>query len=73
MHAPATGVIRAIGWPLGGGPKTQAIFLKVYQAANQQVLYDLERDLDAMTPGRSSPRCRMRVWWVSAVPPSPAM
>ena len=40
MHAPATGVIRAIGLaPTAEGPKTQAIFLKVYHAASQQVLY----------------------------------
>uniref|UniRef100_UPI0035931E4E electron transport complex subunit RsxC n=1 Tax=Thiocapsa sp. TaxID=2024551 RepID=UPI0035931E4E len=51
MHAPATGVIRAIALaPTADGPKTQAIFLKVYHAASQGVLYDLERDLDAMTP-----------------------
>jgi len=51
MHAPATGVIRAIDLaPTAEGPKTQAIFLKVYEAATQQVLYEQERDLDAMTP-----------------------
>ena len=51
MHAPATGVIRAIALsPTADGPKTQAIFLKVYEAASQEVLYDLERDLDAMGP-----------------------
>jgi electron transport complex protein RnfC len=51
MHAPATGVIRAIDLaPTAEGPKTRAIFLKVYEAATQQVLYDQERDLDAMTP-----------------------
>jgi electron transport complex protein RnfC len=51
MHAPATGMIRAIALaPTADGPKTPAIFLKVYHAASQEVLYDLERDLDAMTP-----------------------
>jgi electron transport complex protein RnfC len=51
MHAPATGVIRAIDLaPTAEGPKTQAIFLKVYEAATQQVLYEQERDLEAMTP-----------------------
>lgn len=51
MHAPATGVIRAIDLaPTAEGPKTQAIYLKVYEAATQQVLYELERDLDLMTP-----------------------
>lgn len=50
MHAPATGIIRAIGLaPTPEGPKIPAIFLKVYPAACQRVLYDLERDPDAMT------------------------
>nr|WP_081763301.1 electron transport complex subunit RsxC [Imhoffiella purpurea] len=50
MHAPATGVIRAIGLaPTAEGPKTQAIYLKVYHAASQEVLYDLERDPERMT------------------------
>ncbi|WP_296806178.1 electron transport complex subunit RsxC [Thiocapsa sp.] len=53
MHAPATGVIRAIALaPSADGPKTQAIYLKVYHAASQEVLYDLDRDLDAMTPAQ---------------------
>ncbi|RKT46678.1 electron transport complex subunit RsxC [Thiocapsa rosea] len=53
MHAPATGVIRAIALaPSADGPKTLAIYLKVYHAASQQVLYDLDRDLDAMTPAQ---------------------
>lgn len=51
MHAPATGVIRAIDLtPTAEGPKTQAIFLKVYQAATQEVLFEGEQDPDAMTP-----------------------
>jgi H+/Na+-translocating ferredoxin:NAD+ oxidoreductase subunit C len=51
MHAPATGVIRAIDLaPTAEGPKTQAIYLKVYGAASQQVLYEQERDLEALTP-----------------------
>ncbi|MBK1718294.1 electron transport complex subunit RsxC [Thiocystis violacea] len=50
MHAPATGVIRAIGLaPTAEGPKTPAIFLKVYHAASQQVLYDMERDPERMS------------------------
>lgn len=50
MHAPATGVIRAIDLaPTAEGPKTEAIFLKVYEAATQQVLFEQERDPDAMT------------------------
>lgn len=53
MHAPATGVIRAIALaPSADGPKTPAIYLKVYHAASQEVLYDLDRDLDAMTPAQ---------------------
>lgn len=51
MHAPASGRVRAIALaPTADGPKTQAIHLKVYEAAGQEVLYDLERDLNAMTP-----------------------
>ncbi len=51
MHAPATGVIRAIDLaPTAEGPKTQAIFLKVYEAATQEVLFEQERDTDALTP-----------------------
>ncbi len=50
MHAPATGVVRAIGLiPTAEGPKTQAIFLEVYQAASQEVLYDMHRDPQQMT------------------------
>jgi electron transport complex protein RnfC len=50
MHAPATGVIQAIDLaPTPGGPKTLAIYLKVTQGATQEVLYDLHRDLQAMT------------------------
>lgn len=51
MHAPATGVIRAIDYaPTAEGPKTLAIFLKVYQAETQQVLYESDQALDSMTP-----------------------
>lgn len=51
MHAPATGVVRAIALsPTADGPKTRAVFLKVYEAASQEVLYDLERDPDALQP-----------------------
>jgi Na+-translocating ferredoxin:NAD+ oxidoreductase subunit C len=49
MHAPATGVIRAIGLaPTAEGPKTPAIFLKVYHAASQQVLYGLDCEPERM-------------------------
>lgn len=45
MHAPATGVIRAIDLaPTAEGPKAEAIFLKVYGAATQEILYDMPRD-----------------------------
>ena len=51
MHAPATGVVRSIDLaPTAEGPKTQAIFLRVYEAAPQEVLFEQERDLEAMTP-----------------------
>lgn len=50
MHAPATGVIRAIGLaPTAEGPKIPAIFLKVYHAASQQVLYGLDSEPEQMT------------------------
>ena len=49
MHAPATGVIRAIGLaPTAEGPKTQAIYLKVYHAASQEVLYGAHREPETM-------------------------
>jgi electron transport complex protein RnfC len=50
MHAPATGVIQAIDLaPTPEGPKKPAIYLKVYQAATQEVLFDTGHDIDAMT------------------------
>jgi len=49
MHAPATGVIRTIDLaPTAEGPKGRAIFLKVYEAATQEVLYHMPRDLSAL-------------------------
>ncbi len=49
MHAPATGMVRQIGLaPTAEGPKAPAIRIKVYEGASQQVLFDLERDLDAL-------------------------
>lgn len=51
IHAPATGVIRAIGLaPTAEGPKTPAIFLKVYQGARQEVLYAQPRDPERLSP-----------------------
>ncbi len=49
MHAPATGIIRAIDLsPSAEGPRTRAIFLKVYEAATQEVLYGMQRDPSAL-------------------------
>lgn len=51
MHAPATGVIKAIDLcPTAAGPKTTAIYLEVYGAAPQEILYQAPRNLGAMTP-----------------------
>jgi len=50
MHAPATGVIRAIDFAsTAEGPRAEAIFLKVYGAATQEILYDMPRDPSHMT------------------------
>ena len=49
MHAPATGIIRAISLTTTAeGPKAPAIILKVYHAASQQVLYGNEQDIEQM-------------------------
>jgi electron transport complex protein RnfC len=60
LHAPASGVIRAIE-PVATaeGPKTQAIVLDVYEAASQEVLYERP--------------CRIAAWSGRAARPSPAM
>ncbi len=51
IHAPATGVIRAIGLaPTAEGPKAPAIFLKVYPAATQEVQAGPARDPERMGP-----------------------
>lgn len=51
IHAPADGVIRAIDLaPTAEGPRALAIFLKVHRASTQEVLYDLPRDLNALSP-----------------------
>ncbi len=50
IHAPACGVIRAIDLaPTAEGPKIPAIFLKVHRASNQEVLFDMPRDLSVLT------------------------
>ena len=73
MHAPATGVIRAIDLaPTAEGPKALAIFLKVYEGATQQVLYDEERDLGAMTPDEIVTAVQDAGLVGSAARPSPA-
>jgi H+/Na+-translocating ferredoxin:NAD+ oxidoreductase subunit C len=51
MHAPATGVVRAIDLcPTAEGPKGEAIYLKVYGAASQEVLYESAVDVEALSP-----------------------
>ena len=51
MHAPATGVVKAIElWPTAEGPKAEAIVLKVYEAATQEVLYDYAVDVESLSP-----------------------
>jgi electron transport complex protein RnfC len=51
MHAPVTGIVRAIDQlvPTAAGPKTPAIVIETYEAATQEVLYGLDRDLNALT------------------------
>lgn len=51
MHAPATGVIRSIEQaPTAEGPKAEALVLRVYEAASQQVLFGAECDPLALAP-----------------------
>jgi electron transport complex protein RnfC len=51
MHAPATGVVKAIDlWPTAEGPKAEAIVIKVYEAATQEVLYDHAVDVESLSP-----------------------
>ncbi len=51
IHAPATGVIEAIElMPSVRGPKTETIILKVYEADDQQVRYELPQDPNTMAP-----------------------
>ncbi len=50
MHAPATGVVKAIELrPTAEGPKTQAMIIKVYQGARQEILYDYPVDIDTLS------------------------
>jgi electron transport complex protein RnfC len=51
LHAPATGVVKTIGlMATARGPKAKAIILKLHAGASQDVLYDMPRDVDDMTP-----------------------
>ncbi|MCP5416052.1 MAG: electron transport complex subunit RsxC [Chromatiaceae bacterium] len=52
MHAPVTGVVRAIDMlvPTVEGPKAEAIAIETYAAATQEVLYGEQRDISQMTP-----------------------
>jgi len=53
MHAPATGVVKAIGLiPSAEGPKSEAIVLDVYEGASQEVLYEAQRDLSGLDAGK---------------------
>ena len=51
MHAPATGVVRKIGWaPSPRGVMVESIFLKLYPGASQEILYGAPQHIDSMTP-----------------------
>ena len=51
MHAPATGRVRAIDLrPTAEGPRAPAIVIDVYQAANQEVLYQDPVDAMGLSP-----------------------
>ncbi|MDX1981506.1 MAG: electron transport complex subunit RsxC [Bryobacteraceae bacterium] len=51
MHAPATGRIEAIALaPSARGELTQAIYLKPWPSASQEILYGAPQDIDHMSP-----------------------
>jgi Na+-translocating ferredoxin:NAD+ oxidoreductase subunit C len=51
MHAPATGIVDKIDLArAANGSMTAAIYIKLYPAASQEVLYGAPVDIDAMTP-----------------------
>lgn len=52
MHAPVTGIVRAIDElvPTADGPKTRAIVIDTYEADPQAVGWELERDVESMSP-----------------------
>ncbi len=51
MHAPVTGVVEKIGLARDvRGGMSPAIIIRQYQAANQEVLYGAETDIESLTP-----------------------
>lgn len=51
MHAPATGRVERIALaPSARGDLTQAIYIRPYASASQEVLYGSPQDIDQMTP-----------------------
>lgn len=51
MHAPVTGRVEKIGLARDArGGMSPAIFIEQYQAANQDVLYGAETDIDSLSP-----------------------
>jgi electron transport complex protein RnfC len=51
MHAPASGVIQGVElMPTVRGPKAEAIILKVYPGASQEVLHGSHQDVESMSP-----------------------
>jgi electron transport complex protein RnfC len=51
MHAPVTGRVEKIGLARDvRGGMSPAIFIEQYQAANQEILYGAETDIDSLTP-----------------------
>ena len=51
MHAPATGRVERIALaPSARGDLTQAIYIRPYASASQEVLYGAPQDIDQMTP-----------------------
>jgi electron transport complex protein RnfC len=51
VHAPATGRVEGLQlMPGARGPKTLSLLLHVYEASSQEVLYEVPRDVDALSP-----------------------
>ena len=51
MHAPVTGRVEKIGLARDArGGMSPAIFIEQYQAANQEILYGAETDIDSLSP-----------------------